>query len=500
MSWILLLSVFVIATCGLIYELIAGTLASYLLGDTVTQFSTIIGTYLFSMGVGSWVSKYFNKNLISSFIRIEIIIGLIGGFSAALLFLVFAWADSFRIALYGTVALTGILVGLEIPLLMRIMKDQFEFKDLVSRIFTFDYIGALAASILFPLILVPQLGLVRTSFFFGMLNVGVALLALQMFRKQLKNSRMLFSFGSLALALLIAGFAFSDQFVRYSEEKDYPGSIVYARSTPYQRIVLTRSGTEMRLYLNGNLQFSSQDEYRYHEALVHPAMISHPNPKRVLILGGGDGLALREVLKYPQVDSVYLVDLDPEITRLFSNHDGLKQLNGQSLFSPKLTLINNDAFTWIRANKQLFDVAIVDFPDPSNFSLGKLYSSLFYRHLYKTLSANGLCVIQSTSPLVAPKSYWCINRTLQEARFATLPYHCYVPSFGEWGFSMGTKQSLSAPTPFPKGLKYLSDATLQQMRHFPRDMHPEYIDQVEVNRLNNQSLVHYFEEEWSRYE
>src|SRR5262249_25575692 len=157
------------------YELIASTLASYLLGDSVTQFSTIIGTYLFAMGIGSWLSRYITKNLLATFIKIEILIGAVGGSAAAILFLIFDHVASFRIPLYGIVTLIGVLVGIEIPLLLRILKDQFDFKDLVAKVFTFDYIGALAASILFPLILVPHLGLVRSGFMFGMMNVAVAL-------------------------------------------------------------------------------------------------------------------------------------------------------------------------------------------------------------------------------------------------------------------------------------------------------------------------------------
>ena len=163
---LLLMSVFVVTTCGLIYELVAGTAASYLLGDSVTQFSTIIGVYLFSMGIGSYLSKFFNNNLIAWFVQIEIMVGLVGGFSSTVLFMLFGFVTYFRVILYSLVGLTGVLVGLEIPLLMRILEKKYEFKELVSKVFTFDYIGALLASLIFPLVLVPHLGLLRTSFFF----------------------------------------------------------------------------------------------------------------------------------------------------------------------------------------------------------------------------------------------------------------------------------------------------------------------------------------------
>lgn len=301
---LLLISVFVVATCGLIYELIAGTLASYLLGDSVTQFSTIIGVYLFSMGIGSWISKYFEKNILSWFIQIEILVGLVGGFSSTVLFLVFESIASFRIVLYGFVSLTGILVGLEIPLLMRILKDRYEFKDLVSKVFTFDYIGALLASLIFPLLLIPHLGLVKTAYLFGMLNVAVALIVCLSFKKEIRASKYLQSASVISIILLLAGFVYADKITSFSESQTYSDTIIYSKSTPYQRIILTKKNKVLRLFLNGNLQFSSDDEYRYHEALVHPGLQALPFAKHVLVMGGGDGLAVREILKYPDRKSV----------------------------------------------------------------------------------------------------------------------------------------------------------------------------------------------------
>jgi spermidine synthase len=290
---LLLLSVFTVATCGLIYELVAGTLASYLLGDSVMQFSTIIGCYLFAMGIGSWLSKYFLKNLLGWFIQVEILVGVIGGLSSAILFLLFAYIEHFRIILYALVLITGILVGLEIPLLMRVLKSKYAFHDLVSKIFTFDYIGALLASLIFPLFLVPHLGLIRTSVFFGILNVIVAIIVATKFENNLPSARFLKSAGWVSLFGLLAVFVFADRITSFSESHSIPGKIIHAESSPYQRIILSSDGSSLRLYLNGNLQFSSDDEYRYHESLVHPAMQSTQTKNKVLVLGGGDGLAVR---------------------------------------------------------------------------------------------------------------------------------------------------------------------------------------------------------------
>ncbi|GAB3499461.1 polyamine aminopropyltransferase [Spirosoma knui] len=497
LHWLLLVSVFVIATCGLIYELVAGTLASYLLGDSVTQFSTIIGVYLFSMGIGSWLSKYLDGNLLKWFIRIEILVGIVGGCSAPLLFVLFEYVASFRIILYTLVGLTGILVGLEIPLLMRILENQLTFKDLVSRVFTFDYIGALLASLIFPLVLIPQLGLIRTSLFFGLLNIGVAGFLLYRFNEA-RPFRRSFSFVMMAsTALLIAGFVYAERIMTYAEGVAFQDTVIYSKSTPYQRIVLTRNKRELRLYLNGNLQFSSADEYRYHEALVHPAMQARPSAKHILVLGGGDGLAVRELLKYPQVERIRLVDLDPGMTKLFQQNSTLVKLNNRSLLSPKVQIINNDAFTWIRQDTSRYDVIIVDFPDPSNYSIGKLYSTTFYAELQKRLAPDGLTVVQSTSPYVARKSFWCIRNTLAAVGFQTIPYHTYVPSFGEWGYVLALRnQHWRVGGSLPKGLRYVSPSTIRDMLYFPPDMAEV---PTEVNKLNNQVLVQSFEEEWAPY-
>ncbi len=493
---LLLVSVFIIATCGLIYELIAGTLASYLLGDSVTQFSTIIGVYLFSMGLGSWVSKYFEKNLLAWFVRIEILVGLVGGTSSSILFIVFESVSSFRIVLYSLICVTGILVGLEIPLLMRILKNRFLFKDLVSKVFTFDYIGALIASLVFPLVLIPYMGLIRTAYLFGMLNVLVALLTCINFKHEVKGSQYLKTASIISLFALLAGFIYSNEVTSLAEGLTYSDPIIFSKSSPYQRIIITKKGRDLRLFLNGNLQFSSVDEYRYHEALIHPVLQSLPDAKNILVMGGGDGLAVREILKYPQIQTVTLVDLDKEMTKLFRTNDMLVKLNNRSLLSPKVTVINADAFAWARMQHKMYDAIIIDFPDPSNYSVGKLYTNTFYELVKHLMKPDGMMVVQSTSPYVAPKSYWTVERTLQSAGLHTVPYHNYVPSFGEWGYIMAMNRPVyKVPDHFLPGMKFISKSCLEQMLFFPKDM--DRVPGAQVNRLNNQILVKYFEDEWS---
>ncbi|MES2302348.1 MAG: polyamine aminopropyltransferase [Pseudomonadota bacterium] len=493
---ILLVSVLVVATCGLIYELLAGTLASYLLGDSVTQFSTVIGTYLFAMGVGSWLSRHVRSGEMAVFVRVEILIAALGGWSAAGLFLLFPLVGDFRVVLYALVMAIGVLVGLEIPLLIRILRHRFAFRELVSNVLTYDYVGALIASLLFPLVLVPQLGMIRTGFVFGLANVGVAIALLFALRRQERIARDMVA-ALIVTASLLAGLAFADRLQRMSEVAFYNEPVVYARSTPYQRIVITRRDGDLRLYLNGNLQFSTRDEYRYHEALVWPVLGRVAAPRQVLILGGGDGLAAREVLRDARVGHVTLVDLDPEMARLFRDTPQLAQLNSQALASPRLTMVNADAFRWVRAEQRRFDAIIVDFPDPTEFSLGKLYTESFYREVARLLAPQGVMTVQSTSPLIAPRSYWTVASTLEAAGLIARGYHAYVPSFGEWGFTMAAHQPIGDAVRLPPHLRFLDPAAERAMFDFPPDMARR---PTPVNRLDNQALVRSFAEEWGRYE
>ena len=515
MAVALLASVFVIAACGLLYELAAGALASYLLGDSVLQFSTVIGTYLFAMGVGSWLSRYFERQLPAHFLRIELLIALFGGALPALLFVANATVPgAFRPLLYGMVLVVGTLVGLEIPLVMRILKRDVTIRDLVSQVLTFDYLGALAVSLAFPLVLVPRLGLIRTGFLFGLMNAAVAIWALWLFRHGLPRRRAFAVASAVVVALLAAGMAGAGRITSLAEEHFYQAPITFAESTPYQRIVVTGGHGGLRLFLNGNLQFAQRDEYRYHEALVHPAMAAHGAPRRVAVLGGGDGMAVREVLKYPSVESVTLVELDPAMTQLFRDTPQLAQLNHGALRDPRVQIVNTDAFQWLqqgaaptaqepaaadplaaRGGEAFYDVIVVDFPDPTNFSIGKLYTLSFYALLEKRLAASGYAVIQTTSPLVARRSFWTVVQTVEAAGLTAAPYHAHVPSFGEWGFVIASRRPWHLPTALPEGLRYLTPQTLPLLFDFPLDMARVPAD---VNRLSNQVLVHTYEAEWGR--
>src|SRR3954471_21332537 len=494
----LYLNVFIVAICGLVYELLAGTLGSYLLGDSVTQFSLVIGLYLSAMGVGAWLSRRLEANLAHRFLDIELAVAVVGGVSAPVLFLAFGSVVHFQVVLLGFVAAIGVLVGLELPLLMRLLEGQVAFKDLASRVLTFDYNGALAAAVMFPLVLVPRLGLVRSSLVVGAANACVGLWGTWLLADRIGAGRRGLRLRALAvLAAMAAALAMAGRFTSWAEDEMYADPVMFTETTPYQRIVVTRGRAGFQLFLNGNLQFSSADEYRYHEALVHPALGAVAAPHHVLILGGGDGLALREVLKYPSVTDVTLVDLDRKMTQLSKTFPALAELNRNSFSDPRVHVINEDAMIWLDRHQALFDAAIVDFPDPNNFALGKLYTTRFYRMLRAHLAPDAAVSVQCTSPLFARRSYWCIIRTMEAAGLFVRPYQMTVPSFGVWGFALARLQPFEpAKRVAIGGLRFLDEPTLATMFVMPPDTGPL---PVEINRLDNQVLVRYYEDEWRKW-
>lgn len=502
---ILLTSTLVIAVCGLIYELLAGTISSYLLGDSIYQFSLVIGLFMAAMGVGSYFSRFIIEQLESFFISIQIAIAFIGGLSTFILFFAFAYLSNYSAFLFLISMSIGALIGLEIPIIMRILKNYSALEINVSNVLTADYIGALAASLLFPLVLVPQLGLMRTGFFFGLLNALVALVGLYTFRETIQKKYLLNSLAIAVVLLLSFAFAYTERLSQFIDQRLYHGKIIYSQHTPYQKIIITRHNDVISLFINGNLQFNSLDEYRYHESLIHPVMMSAQRQQKILLLGGGDGLAVREILKYPQVETITLIDIDPVITQLFSRNALLRKLNNDSLKSNKVTVINTDAWKFLEQSKEFYDVIIIDLPDPNDLQVSKLYSRNFYQLIAQKLGAEGVMVTQATSPFYAREAFWCIKQTLdavsspirQNATLYTLPYHAYVPTFGEWGFVMASTKKISWQNNTPKvPVKFLNSDTLQRMILFSPD-----IAELEtgINSLQNHSLAYYYEAGWKRW-
>ncbi|MCA9665310.1 MAG: polyamine aminopropyltransferase [Myxococcales bacterium] len=503
----LLASVFVIAVCGLVYELLAGTLSSYLLGSSVTQFSLVIGIFLSAMGIGSFLSRFVRRELTRTFLIVEILIGLVGGFSALTLFTAFATIGGYKVLLISFSVVIGTLVGLEIPLLIRIMRGQLSLRTVASNVLAVDYIGALAASLLFPLLLVPYLGLVRTGFLFGLLNVIVALFGLHVLGRKVRGAASLRLSAGFVGVLMIAGLISAGFTTRWLEDMLYDDEIVYAKTTPFQRLIITRWRGDFRLFINGNIQFSTVDEYRYHESLVHPVMGLSRTPRNVLMLGGGDGMAAREVFKHRGVESLTLVDLDPAMTRIFRDIEPLARLNKRALHDKRLHIVNTDAMKFLERDNKRYDVIIIDLPDPNNEALGKLYSRSFYRLVAKHLAPTGVMVTQATSPYYATNAFWCINNTIADSSISSaggklqaLPYHANVPSFGDWGFVLASFRPLRAGDikldPKALGTRYLTRPQLDALFVFAKDIGPR---PTPINRLDNQVLLRLYERGYQRF-
>ncbi|MGB0717164.1 MAG: polyamine aminopropyltransferase, partial [Phycisphaerae bacterium] len=480
---LLLLIVFVIAVCGLVYELIAGALASYLLGDSITQFSLVIGIFLTAMGIGSYLSRFIRKHLPVKLILVELGVGMIGGLAALLGFAAFSYDLFDSEMLLGLVVLIGILVGLEIPLVVRILQDQDNLRVTIANVLGIDYLGALAASLLFPLFLLPQLGLVQAGLVMGLTNVLVGGLLTWTLPLSRRSRTRLQGITALCAVALVVCLFYCSQWISIFENRIYQDEVIFSQRTAYQKVVITRWREDIRLYLNGHLQFSSVDEYRYHESLVHPAMLSHHEPRQVLILGGGDGLALREVLTHASVEHVDLVDLDDTVVNLFREREMLTKLNGNALSDPRVAFHHVDAFQFVRTCEQRYDVILADLPDPSTAELAKLYSQSFYGLIGKILREDGYLVTQATSPFRAREAFWCIDETIKsivdttdQRRFFTTPYHIHIPTFGSWGFILAGPSPLRMDDIEHRGAatwttcRFLSQDVLASSLAFPPDM------------------------------
>jgi len=488
----LLFGTFLIAICGLIYQLIEGTLSSYLLGDSIYHFSLVIGLFMSSMGIGAWLSRFIEKRLERAFVLLQLTIALLGGFSAFILFFAFAYIDNYDAFLYLITISLGAMLGIEIPLIIRILQENFSLKTNISNVFTVDYIGALFASLLFPLFLVPQLGLMQTSFLFGLVNLFVGTMAWYIFRELLGKKYIIYLL--TVFVILVLGFWQSSQLTSMIENKLYKNNIIYSTQTSYQKIVITAKNKRIQCYINGAIQFDSIDEHRYHESLVHPVMMQTKKHENILIIGGGDGMALREVLKYDDVKNITLVDLDPAMTKLFKENPTLSKLNDNAYDNELVKVVNQDAWKFIETATVLYDVIILDLPDPNNISLSRLYSKSFYKILNNQLSRGGAMVTQASSPLFTRKAFWSIYETMKSTGLEAKAYHTYVPSFGDWGFVMASKFPIDFNKLEPKeNLKYLNKEVLKGMEIFGKDIEELEVD---ANKLSNHKLIEYYDKGW----
>lgn len=444
-----------------------------------------------AMGLGSFLSKYMKKDLFNWFVGIEIGVGLIGGISSLVLFLANLYLKQYQLVMYAEIIVIGTFVGAEIPILTRIIEqDEENLRVTISSIFSFDYIGGLIGSIAFPLLLLPHLGYFATAFLVGSMNALAAVLIVFKYAKRIKKAA---GYKLAAISLFLAmmvGAVFSENISAVIEGGLYRDKIILSEHTQYQHIVMTKHKDDLRLFIDGNIQFCSLDEYRYHEALVHIPMAQASKQEKVLVLGGGDGLAVRELLKYPETE-ITLVDLDAEMIQLCRENPQVSTLNEGALSNERLTIVIDDAYRYLEETEEIYDVILVDLPDPNNDALNKLYTNIFYRMCGNHLSEDGVLAVQSTSPYYAKKAYWCVAKTLESEGFFVDSYHLQVPAFGDWGFHMAAKQKLSQEYELSVETKYLSEENIPALFAFGKD---EVDLDVQINSLSHPMLIQYYSE------
>ena len=472
-AMVLLASIAIVALCGIVYELIIGTVSSYLLGNSVYQFSITIGFFMFAMGIGSYLSKFIGGNLVAWFIYVETVLALIGGICSLALFFAFPYAPFlYQIVMFFFIFAIGALVGLEIPILTRILAQGSGTRRSIANVMSLDYVGALIGSVAFPLLLLPNLGLVRSSFAIGLINIFVALLNVVYLRRYLPNAKRLFAWVVAVLIFLIVLLFLGTRLTSMAQHNLYFDQVIWKKQTPYQSLVVTNNWQrgDLRLFIDGHIQFSQSDEHRYHEALVHPIMSYPGKVERILVLGGGDGLAMREVIKHKAVKQIDLVDIDPAMTDLGRNFAPLVVLNGGAMKDPRLKVYNTDAFVFINKPGPLYDRVILDFPDPHNEAIAKLYSQEFYTMLKRRMSVDGVLISQSSSPFFSRRTYWSIERTMASVFPSTLSFHLSIPAFGVWGFNVATMKKGVIAGPITVPTHYLTDASFKASQVFAKDV------------------------------
>ncbi|WP_107103830.1 MULTISPECIES: polyamine aminopropyltransferase [unclassified Streptomyces] len=491
--------VFVCAACGLVYELELVALASYLIGDSVTQASVVLSVMVFAMGVGSLLAKRLRCRAAVGFGLVEAGLALVGGCSAMVLYAAFAWLGESRYVLVAFSLAIGVLIGAEIPLLMSLIQrsgrpaeggeragragrkaslgEQDDAAGTVADLFAADYVGALVGGLAFPFLLLPWLGQLTGALVTGAVNaVAGGGLVLWVFRHDLtaRSRALLVAVNVSVLAVLATATVLVDDFEQAARRAVYGESVRVAVHTDLQEVVVTGGvGGPPDLFLDGRLRVAGQDEYRYHEALVHPAM-NGPHA-RVLIVGGGDGMAAREVLRYPGADSVTVVELDPGVVRLARTDPALAALNAQAFRDPRVHVVYADAFRWLRGAaarvQERYDVVISDLPDPGITPSTKLYSEEFYGLVAQMLTPSGRFAVHAGSVTDRPRTYWTVDATLRAAGFATRPYSAggRTPGFaagpdradraggtgegpGDWGFLLAVRAAGPGAPPPPLGL------------------------------------------------
>jgi spermidine synthase len=539
----------VVAGCGLIYEYLLAHTAGRVLGAVETVIFSMIGVMIVSMGVGAFLARTVRCPF-TGFVWLEGALAalgggsvlILGGVTAAATLLPQILAQTYGLppdlvpqggavkalaaiaayAPYFVGAVLGIVVGMEIPLLARI-RQEFHAETLTHNagtIYGADYIGAgigAALWVAFMLAMEPA----RAGMLTAAVNLAIGFLFLILYRSRVRRWRLLFALHGLVAAALVMVALYGTGWARTMESLLYTDRVVYSVSTTYQRLAVTRRLADplappiYNFFLNGRLQFSSDDERIYHAMLTYPALAAAGRRDKVLVIGGGDGLALRDILRWNPKE-VVLLDLDAELVELFSKpkmvggrmiNRPLLELNRFAFADERVSTRFGDAFLSVDAllrDRRRFDVIIVDLPDPGHPDLSRLYSARFYAKLRQLLAGDGALAIQSTSPYYAREAFLSIGKTVAAAGFTSVEqYHQNVPSFGEWGWTIATLNGPPASVRIDRLARLPVDdgwttrAVLKGAFAFPKGFF-DGLAEIEVNRESNAAVYLYYQRGWAR--
>jgi len=544
---LLIVTMATLAGCGLIYEYLLSHYAGRVLGVMESTIYTMIGLMIVAMGLGAFAARKI-KCAFNGFVYLELIIAflgctsilIIGGLIAITQTFPHLIADMFSLppdmlpqgglfkqlsflaynSPYFFGLLLGFFIGMEIPLIARI-REQIHQQHLANNLGTIygaDYIGAGIGAAIWVLLLL-SIDITKASALTAALNLIAGSFFIIRYWQHLQWRKTFVSLHLLFTLVVILVFNFGNQWINQMNSLLYLDKVVHTQKTRYQQLTFTErhmglgQNNIINFYLNGRLQFSSIDEHIYHDYLVAPVLAGSARHDKILIIGGGDGLALRDVLKY-NPKSVTLIDLDADLIDIFqhtSNHlprrlaQQIAQLNQNSLQDKRVNIIRADAFIAINdllKSSQVFDAIIIDLPDPSHPDLNKLYSVNFYARLKQLLSGDGLIAIQSTSPYHAKNSFISIGKTVAAADFIHVQqYHDNVPSFGEWGWTIAAKSGaspltrLNNLTSLPIKHSWLNLPLLKSAFVFPNNFYDDK-ENIPINILGSHTIYQLHQEAW----
>ena len=511
LSLCLKISIFATGCSGIVAEFVLSTLATYLKGNAVFQWTIVMSFMLFAMGIGSRISRYLQHNLLDQFIGVEFLLSLLCASSAIISYALAAYLQNIHLLIYLLGSFIGILIGMEIPLVTRMNESYEELRMNISGVMENDYYGALVGGLLFAFIALPFLGLTYSPIVLGSINLLVATYLLWQFYSIVRYKLLLF-LTCVSLFICIGLMTiYAKPIIRFGEQSKYKDKIIYEKQTRYQKIVITKWRHYYWLYLNGQQQFSTYDEEKYHEPLVHPAMQLSLYRQKILVLGGGDGLAVREILKYKDVQSIDLVDLDPDMTLLAQNHDLLLMINQGALNDSRVTIYNQDAMTFLKHQESKYDVVIVDLPDPDTVDMIHVYSLSFYQMIHHALAKGGVMVTQATSPYFSNQAFLCILKTISHASFCAIPYHMHIPTMGEWAWILGCKKNDMRESQLKDILMKLSfdnvstvfinQSAMISMLHFGKGIvDTDRIEKLKINATDTPIIHQYYQNgSWGVY-